>query len=102
MANTVYQMVTDRIIEQINKGVIPWLKPWHLAGTSEEVAINYVSRKPYSTLNQWILMEPGEYLTFTQIKALKGDPKAIVFAASRAEKAARFILGERNVEPANA
>lgn len=75
MANTVYQMVTDRIIEQINKGIIPWLKPWHLAGTSEEVAINYVSRKPYSTLNQWILMEPGEYLTFTQIKALKGTIK---------------------------
>ena len=75
MANTVYQMVTDRIIEQINKGIIPWHKPWHIAGSSEEVAINYVSRKPYSTLNQWLLMEPGEYLTYTQIKALKGTIK---------------------------
>lgn len=32
------------------------------------------------------------------VSNLKGDPKAIVFAASRAEKAARFILGERTVE----
>ena len=29
-------------------------------------------------------------------KNLKEDPKAIVVAAGKAEKAARFILGERN------
>lgn len=74
MAN-VYEMVTARIIEQMDKGIIPWHKPWHIAGKTEEMAINYVSRKPYSTLNQWLLMEPGEYLTFTQIKALKGTIK---------------------------
>jgi antirestriction protein ArdC len=34
---------------------------------------------------------------------LKGDPKAVVIAAGRAEKAARYILGEReSVEPAKA
>ena len=126
MAN-VYEMVTARIIEQMDKGIIPWHKPWHIAGKTEEMAINYVSRKPYSTLNQWLLMEPGEYLTFTQIKALKGtikkvdtarafrnsvaylqswaanlkrDPKAIVTAAGKAERAARFILGERETEKA--
>lgn len=76
MENKVYQMVTDRIIEQMNKGIIPWHKPWHLSsGSSEQVALNYVSRKPYSMINQWLLMEPGEYLTFTQIKALKGTIK---------------------------
>ena len=68
-------MVTDRIIEQINKGIIPWHRPWHFAGSAEEVAINYVSRKPYSTINQWLLMEPGEYLTYTQIKGLGGSLK---------------------------
>ena len=75
MDNKVYQMVTARIIEQMDKGIIPWHKPWHIAGGTEEMAINYVSRKPYSTLNQWLLLEPGEYLTFTQIKALKGNIK---------------------------
>lgn len=33
MENKVYQMVTDRIIEQMQKGIIPWRKPWHLAQT---------------------------------------------------------------------
>lgn len=68
-------MVTDRIVEQMQKGIIPWLKPWHFAGGSEDVAINYVTRRPYSLVNQWILMEPGEYLTFKQITALKGHLK---------------------------
>lgn len=68
-------MVTDRIVEQMQQGIIPWLKPWHLAGTEEEVAVNYVTRRPYSLVNQWLLMEPGEYLTFKQIKDLKGNIK---------------------------
>lgn len=25
----VYQMVTDRIIAQMEQGIIPWRKPWH-------------------------------------------------------------------------
>ena len=29
MSKSVYEMVTDRIIEQLENGVIPWLKPWH-------------------------------------------------------------------------
>ena len=29
MANgNVYQMVTDRIIAELEKGIIPWKKPW--------------------------------------------------------------------------
>ncbi len=75
MENKVYQMVTDRIVEQMQQGIIPWLKPWHIAGSEEEVAFNYVTRRPYSLINQWILMEPGEYLTFKQITELKGKIK---------------------------
>lgn len=75
MENTVYKMVTDRIVEQINSGRIPWTKPWHFAGSSEDVAINYVTRRPYSLVNQWLLMEPGEYLTFKQVTALGGKVK---------------------------
>lgn len=70
----VYKMVTDRVIEMMGKGIIPWHKPWHFAGKSDdECAINYVTRKPYSLVNQWLLCEPGEYLTFKQVKALKGS-----------------------------
>lgn len=28
MSKSVYEMVTDRIIEQLENGVIPWQKPW--------------------------------------------------------------------------
>ena len=41
----VYQMVTDRVIEQLEKGIVPWQKPWSGAGLADGGAINYVSRK---------------------------------------------------------
>lgn len=51
MENKVYQMVTDRIIEQMNKGIIPWRKPWHGGSivSAEDVAISYVSRRAEKT-----------------------------------------------------
>lgn len=75
MENKVYQMVTDKIIEQMNAGIIPWHKPWHLAGSAEDSAINYVTRKPYSVINQWLLGDTGEYLTFKQIQERGGSVK---------------------------
>lgn len=59
----VYEMVTERIIEQLENGVIPWQKPW--TGTKNG-AYNRVSRKPYSILNQMLLQHSGEYATFKQ------------------------------------
>ena len=75
MAANVYQMVTDRIVEMMNQGIIPWQKPWHSGAveTGEEKAISYTSRRAYSILNQWLLGEPGEYLTFNQIKERGGS-----------------------------
>lgn len=61
--NNVYEMVTERIIEQLENGVIPWQKPW--TGTKSG-AYNRVSRKPYSILNQMLLQHSGEYATFKQ------------------------------------
>lgn len=71
----VYQMVTDRIISELEKGIIPWHKPWSGAGLADGGAVNYVSRKPYSMLNQMLLGREGEYLTFKQVKDLGGDIK---------------------------
>ena len=59
----VYEMVTKRIIEQLESGVIPWHKPW--TGTKNG-AYNRVSRKPYSILNQMLLQHSGEYATYKQ------------------------------------
>lgn len=44
----VYEMVTERIIEQMESGVIPWQKPWT---GSKNGAYNRVSMKPFSERN---------------------------------------------------
>lgn len=78
MALNVYQMVTDRIVEEMEKGIIPWQKPWTgmpCTTTEDGGAINYVSRRPYSLLNQFLLGKPGEWLSWKQIQDLKGKVK---------------------------
>lgn len=72
MATNVYQMVTDRIISEMEKGIIPWHKGWTCTNKG---AISYVTQKPYSFLNQLLLGEAGEYLTFNQCKSLGGTIK---------------------------
>lgn len=69
MAKSVYEMVTDRIISQLEQGVIPWEKPW--TGIKSG-AFNRVSKKSYSLLNQMILKFGGEYATFKQWTDLGG------------------------------
>ncbi len=70
MSKTVYEMVTDRIIEQLESGVIPWELPWH---GSQNGAYNRISRKPYSLLNQMLLKHKGgEYATFKQWSGMGG------------------------------
>lgn len=69
MSKSVYEMVTDRIIEQLEKGVIPWQKPW--TGVKSG-AFNRISKKPYSLLNQMLLKFDGEYATFKQWQDLGG------------------------------
>ena len=72
MGNNVYQMVTDRITEQMKKGIIPWQRPWTGVGAEDGGSINYVSRRPYSLINQMLLGKPGEWLTWKQIGDLGG------------------------------
>ena len=76
----IYQIVTDRIVDMMSQGIIPWQKPWTYAGGKDDdlrnCAINYTTRKPYSMLNQWLLgFRPGEYLTYKQVTALGGKVK---------------------------
>lgn len=73
----VYQMVTDRVMAQLEQGIIPWQKPWKniASGCEDDLAISYSSRKPYSFLNQMLLGRNGEWLTFNQVKEMKGSIK---------------------------
>lgn len=69
MSTNVYQLVTDRIIEELQKGNIPWEKPWTGVRSG---AFNRISKKPYSLLNQMLLKHEGEYATFKQWSELGG------------------------------
>lgn len=60
-----------RIIEQLEKGVIPWKRPW----TGVRGTFNRISRKPYSVLNQLLLEKTGEYATFKQWTEIGGRVK---------------------------
>lgn len=70
--NNVYQMVTDRIIETLNSGIIPWQRPWN---GGIDGAVSYATGKPYSFLNQLLLGRDGEWLTFQQVKNACGSIK---------------------------
>jgi antirestriction protein ArdC len=64
-----YQAITDRFIEQLNRGTVPWQKPWF--GVQ-----NIVSRKPYRGINA-LLLGSAEYqspfwLTYKQTIDLGG------------------------------
>ena len=68
----VYEIVTQRILEQLDQGIIPWHKPWT---GGQEGAYNYVTGRSYSVLNQMILNHADAYLTFKQVQDLGGKVK---------------------------
>ena len=68
----VYSAVTERVIAQMEQGIIPWRKPW--VG-SADLALSHATGKPYSLLNQILLGEAGEFATFKQITDAGGHVK---------------------------
>jgi len=70
MASNIYEIVTNRIIEQLEKSIVPWRKTWH---GSEP--INYVTRKKYRGINLLLLPYGGEWLTFKQALDCGGNVK---------------------------
>ena len=67
----IYAEVTSRIIAEMEKGVIPWKKPWIASGQ----CVSHATGKPYSLLNQMLLGKPGEYVTFNQCQQAGGRIK---------------------------
>jgi antirestriction protein ArdC len=71
---SVYEIVTSRILEQLEKGVVPWRKPWRA-----ELPCNLVSGKPYRGLNVFLLASQGYgsryWLTYQQAAKLGGHVK---------------------------
>jgi len=69
----VYQIITNRIIEQLEKQVIPWRKPWTESGHPQ----NLLTKRPYSGINTWLLASldysQNYFLTWKQLKAVGGS-----------------------------
>lgn len=96
----VYSMVTERIINQLEKGEIPWKKPWAkcLDGT-----FNRVTRRPYSLLNKLLLLHGGEYATFKQWEQVggrvkKGEKSEIVVFWKMQDLAEKNEIGEIEIK----
>ena len=71
MKESLYEIITNRIVAELESGIIPWRKPWIASGQ----AISHVTGKPYSLLNQMLLGRGGEYVTFKQVQDEGGRVK---------------------------
>ena len=118
----IYEEVTNRIIKQLEQGVIPWHKPWKSVCTPfikapvdlRKVAFNRITNDHFgsagyskeelvaeiSAAGMLNLLNIETPETFTNsaayvqswIKALKNDTKMIVIASGKAEKAIQYII----------
>lgn len=74
----VYDLVTDKIIEQLEKGVNPWKKPWVYRGRDNEKrkyvgAYKRSTGISYSPLNQMLLSNVGEYASYAEWQKAGGQ-----------------------------
>ena len=69
----VYDTVTERILAQLESGVIPWRKEWKVSGHSN-LPINHTTKKPYRGVNVWLLLgscfDQSSWLTYKQAQAI--------------------------------
>lgn len=56
MSNNIYQQVTDSIIAELEKGAMPWVKPWRADNTADR---NVITGKPYQGINRLLLGMSG-------------------------------------------
>jgi antirestriction protein ArdC len=71
---SVYEIVTEQVIKQLESGVAPWRKPWRT-----EMPMSLASLRPYRGLNVFLLATQGYtsryWLTFNQCAKLGGHVK---------------------------
>ena len=73
--SSVYEVITARIIEQLQSGTAPWHKPWKARGENG-LPRNLITKHEYRGINVWILLSAGYaspfWLTFRQARELGG------------------------------
>lgn len=91
-SESLYQTITNDIVEQLETGTIPWEASWIFDGFNP--AYNRESQKNYGIINQLILGEGGEWATYNQW-ARSG---AMVKRGSKAKKIIYYNVTARNVK----
>lgn len=100
----VYQIVTDRVIELLEKGTVPWHKSW---ASSEQFPMNLVSKKLYRGINVWMLGVAGYaspyWLSYKQAGDLggnvrKGETSSLAVFWKRLEVEDK-VTGEKKTVP---
>ena len=75
--NKVYQIITERIIDRMKQGIIPWQRPWH---ARQQTPKNLVTKLPYHGTNFFLLWSLGYespyFLTMRQANELGGSIRA--------------------------
>ncbi len=89
-----YQLVTDRILEALNRGTVPWRKPWK---GREQLPCNALTKRPYHGINLLLLgLSPfvdHRWLTLRQANEAGGQIK-------RGEKSTLVVFWKQfEVEP---
>ncbi|MBC7382927.1 MAG: DUF1738 domain-containing protein [Bacteroidia bacterium] len=84
----VYQIVNDRIIAELEKGIVPWKQSWKGTG----IPRNLVTKRPYHGINLWLLLslqyDNNYFLSYDQATALGGKVK-------KGEKACPVVFWKR-------
>ena len=109
----VYEMVTDRILSELEKGNIPWHRPWIMPTVQytgvrikvdpQSCAYSRSTGRPYSLLNQMLLCRPGEWATYKQIQEAggqvrKGEKSSVVVFWKFIDSKKVNAKGEEEVE----
>ena len=69
MKQSYNERIINSLTEQLDKGIIPWTKPWVCNGSG---ILSATTGKPYSLRNRMLLHYAGEYATFNQIRKSGG------------------------------
>lgn len=76
MAN-VYEVVTNRLIEKLESGVIPWRQPWKNTSRGAYLPCNFATGRSYHGINTIMLLSSGfaarQWMTYKQAQSLGGQ-----------------------------
>jgi|TARA_R110000787_G_scaffold39484_5_gene98912 antirestriction protein ArdC len=92
---TVYDIVTAKICDELEKGTVPWQRPWVGGG---QMPANLITKRPYSGINPLLLSLSGYaspfWLTYKQAAAAggqvrKGEKSTLVVFYAKLESKTR-------------